>query len=124
MLSVENQEAVIVKAFFQEFEKTAGPKWNLFKTRVFGTIADVAAAKQQKVKGKVQTFINEVQKELNETPTFVQRSKVIEEQEKKNKNLLGTAAALGLGAAGFGYYQYKRDLNDRLATNYPQVSRG
>ena len=54
--------------------------------------------------------------------TFEHATKHMRKEEPKEKNLLGTVAALGLGGLGIGYYQYKKNKeNDQLARNYSQV---
>lgn len=130
---IETQEAIITKAFFDELEKNAGRVSTFIdtfrtarhasKAVAAGAKADRAAVAANTLKGSAQTGLNAIQATINSAPSYVRADKVVADQSKRNKTLLGVAATLGLGATGYGYMQYKRDKeNGQLAGYTPQVS--
>lgn len=126
MLSIEAQETVVAKAFFEELEKQAGvfnAAWhNLRAGMKINKINRAVPALEYHSTVAANELAN-IQARLKKGPEYIKKTDVVANEDKKSKTLLGMAAALGLGATGFGYYQYKRDKeHGQLAGAYPQVS--
>jgi hypothetical protein len=126
MLSIETQEAIVTKAFFSELEKNAGifgAAWHNLRAGMKIDKINKAVPALQYHSGVAESELTRMLGRLKKGPEYVRKDQAIADEAKKQKTLLGTAAALGLGATGFGYYQYKRDKeHGQLAGAYPQVS--
>jgi hypothetical protein len=120
MLPIETQEAIIAKSFFDELQKNAAAFGDFMDAARFisksrGSVRDVAKGERLIARGKTKDI--EATNILKTTPL----GERLKNKSVSRKALIG-AGALGLGAAGYGYYQYKRDLNDQAAGNFTQIS--
>jgi hypothetical protein len=120
MLPIETQEAIIVKSFFDELQKHAGVLGDFtdaakFISKSRGSVRKIQKGEKLIAKGK--SLDTEANKILESTPI----GERLKPKGVSRKALIG-AGALGLGAAGYGYYQYKRDLNDQAGRDFTQVS--
>jgi hypothetical protein len=119
MLSIETQEAIVSKAFFDELKKEAGvlqTAVDTFRAGRLGNKIDRLSAKTNVLKEQAQRGLSEMQRKLETVPSYVRADKAAIDEKKRQKTLLGAAAALGLGATGYGYYQYKRDKENGQLT--------
>jgi len=125
MLPIETQEAIVTNAFFAEMQKSANVLGDVIDATRFiskSRQAPKLVQKGERLIAKGKSMDAQATQILKSTPHGQRLDNADLMSGKKHKALLGSAAALGLGAAGFGYYQYKRDLNDQLAGTYTQAS--